>query len=65
MAQAFITHTASAMALLFLAIYFSAVGFFAFFMVRRVYRGWKVARQVGLEASYAVQLFYCAVLSFA
>lgn len=63
--QAIITHKASTIVLLFLAIYFSAVGFFAFFMVRRVYRGWKVARQVGLEASYAVQLFYCAVLSFA
>ena len=57
MAQAFITHTASAMALLFLAIYFSSVSLFAFFMVRRVYRSWRTARQVGLEASYAVQFF--------
>jgi len=63
--QAFITHTASAMVLSFLAIYFSSVSLFAFFMVRRVYRSWKAARRVSSEASYAVQLFYCVVLSFA
>ena len=49
----------------FLAIYFSSVAAFAFFMVRRVYHNRKAAQRVGPEASYAVQLFYSVVLSFA
>ena len=63
--QAFVTHTASMMVFSFLAIYLSSVAAFVFFMVRRVYRNRKAARQVGLEAAYAVQTFYCLVLSFA
>lgn len=63
--QAFITHTASMMVFSFLAIYFSSVAAFVFLMGRRVYRNWKAARQVGPEASCAVQLFYSVVLSFA
>ena len=64
-AQAFITHTASTMVFSFLAIYFSSVVAFAFFMGRRVYRNRKAALQVGPVASHAVQLFYSVVLSFA
>ena len=63
--QAFVTHTASVLVFSFLAIYFSSVATFAFFLVRRVYRNRKAAQRVGPEASYAVQLFYSVVLSFA
>ena len=63
--QAFVTHTASVLVFSFLAIYFSLVATFAFFLVRRVYRNRKAAQRVGPEASYAVQLFYSVVLSFA
>jgi hypothetical protein len=64
-AQAFITHTASMMVFSFLVIYFSSAAALVFFMGRKVYRNWKAARQVGPEASYAVQFFYSVVLSFA
>ena len=64
-AQAFITHTASMIVFSFLAIYFSSVAAFIFFMCRRVYRNREAARQVSPEASYAVQLLYSVVLSFA
>ncbi len=63
--QAFVTHTASMMVLLFLSIYFSLVAAFAFFMVRRVYRNRIAAQQIGPEAAYAVQFFYSVILSFA